>query len=414
MKQVNLLSVISIFNVVLPALLIALLFVTPFVVSDKIYNGVIAAKEFWFFGVVAAMLLYSGIRLLFKRSSVKISLNLTDILLLAFYAWCFLRAIFTPYTPFWHNHKLQVLTGMMVVYFFVKNTIKNERNEGNEGNEKNEKIERIKNNEENENNERNEKIKKKGILSLFHSFILSLNSPSFFHYFIPSLISLLFCALISFPFYSISILVLLFILISIITIHHKAVLVIPTHQLPMRLSLAVLLFVFSVSQLSILQKIPGYSKWNEANGLYFISNYQEANSAYLEIIPSLAYEGPLWQQFGKSLQMNENNEEAAKVLEKAGLFTSDYILYAALGDAYKGAGQYAKAESAYQQASFMEPNKLYPLYLLAKLYDESGQRQKAIETAAGLLDKNIKVHSTAIEEIKTEMNKILSKYNNWY
>ncbi len=81
MKQVNLLSVKSIFDVVLPALLIALLFITPFVVSDELYNGVIIAKEFWFFGVVAAMLLYSGIRLLFKKGNIIISLNIMDILL---------------------------------------------------------------------------------------------------------------------------------------------------------------------------------------------------------------------------------------------------------------------------------------------------------------------------------------------
>lgn len=165
MKQLNLLSVKSIFYVVLPALLIALLFVTPFIVSNKLYNGVIVAKEFWFFGVVAAMLLYSGIRLIFKKGGIQISLNITDILLLAFYIWCFIRAIFTSYTPFWHNHKLQVLTGMMVVYFFVKSAIKNE---------------------ENENNEKNEKIES-GKESHIHSFIhlkaLHFYISSFFHLF---------------------------------------------------------------------------------------------------------------------------------------------------------------------------------------------------------------------------------------
>ena len=172
MKQIKVLSVKNLLGVYLPALLIALLFVTPFIVSDQLYNGVIVAKEFWFFGVVAAMLLYWAVSVLVKKGSITISLTVTDILLLAFYAWCFIRAAFTPYTPFWHNHKLQVLTGMMVVYFFVKNAIKNERNEENENNEE---IEKIGNNEENESNERNEKIKKKGILSLFHSFISSLN-----------------------------------------------------------------------------------------------------------------------------------------------------------------------------------------------------------------------------------------------
>ena len=58
----------------------------------------------------------------------------------------------------------------------------------------------------------------------------------------------------------------------------------------------------------------------------------------------------------------------------------------------------------------MEPNKMYPRYLLVKLYDDLGQRQKVIKTAEGLLNKDIKVESTATEEIKTEMKSILSKY----
>ncbi len=665
----------------IPATLIGLLFVTPFIVSDKLCNGIIVAKEFWFFAVVVAMLLYSGIRLLFVKHSIKIRLNITDILLLAFYAWCFIRAVFTPYTPFWHNHKLQVLTCMMVVYFFVKNTILNERNEVNEDNEKieskkkqhifsfihffffsfilsgflqavygllqlygvfpshhnlfkitgsffnpapyalylavvfpvalgkvlfNERNERIETNERNERNERNEeneKIEKKdisNISSFFHSFIHSLNLPSFisslnyylsfatviaillvlpvtmiraswlgalagslvvlqykYHYlqginhflkspfrrimgailtiivvtligtgiyllkkdsangklfiwevtlgkiaekpllghglgrfeaeynnwqaayfqnhpeemnskkgwvagntkyafneflemaaevgitgiivfvaviisvfyFIPScfhsfknsnfynvllfssLVSLLCCAAFSFPFYSISTLVLEFALIGIITISSNAVLVLKTHSLPLHLSLATMLFAVSIPQFGILQKTPCFSKWNEANHLYAMSDYDAANSRFKDIIPSLAFKGELWQQYGKSLQMDGNNEESFIVLEKAALYTSDYILYTTLGDAYKGIMQYGKAESAYQQASYMEPNKLYPCYLLAKLYDDSGQRLKAVKTAARLLDKNIKVQSTAIEEIRIEMKSIITKYS---
>jgi ABC-type transport system involved in cytochrome bd biosynthesis fused ATPase/permease subunit len=55
----------------------------------------------------------------------------------------------------------------------------------------------------------------------------------------------------------------------------------------------------------------------------------------------------------------------------------------------------------------MAPGKFYPLYLLAKLYDASGQQQKAIAMANTLLNKEVKVHSTAIEEIKEEMKVII-------
>lgn len=58
---------------------------------------------------------------------------------------------------------------------------------------------------------------------------------------------------------------------------------------------------------------------------------------------------------------------------------------------------------------YMNPSRFYPKYLLAKLYDETGQREKAVTTANELLDKEIKIESTAIEEIKVEMRKIIEK-----
>ena len=57
----------------------------------------------------------------------------------------------------------------------------------------------------------------------------------------------------------------------------------------------------------------------------------------------------------------------------------------------------------------MNPSRFYPKYLLAKLYDETGQSEKAVFIANELLQKNVKIESTAIEEIKTEMLEIIKK-----
>nr|MDA3878836.1 hypothetical protein [Prolixibacteraceae bacterium] len=73
---------------------------------------------------------------------------------------------------------------------------------------------------------------------------------------------------------------------------------------------------------------------------------------------------------------------------------------------YKALEKYKSAEQQYSQAASMAPAKFYPLYLQAKLYDASGQQQKALAMAKTILKKEIKVHSTAIEEIKEEMKQI--------
>jgi tetratricopeptide (TPR) repeat protein len=81
-----------------------------------------------------------------------------------------------------------------------------------------------------------------------------------------------------------------------------------------------------------------------------------------------------------------------------------------LGDSYKALGETEKAEEAYLFASDIIPSRFYPQYLLAKLYNETGQKEKAIKTAKELLNKEIKIESTAIKEIHEEMEEIVIKY----
>src|SRR5574344_612008 len=88
-----------------------------------------------------------------------------------------------------------------------------------------------------------------------------------------------------------------------------------------------------------------------------------------------------------------------KILSKAKKHHANSILCTDFGYSQKALKQYTKAEKKYWQASNMPPSKFYPLYLLAKLYDETGQQQNAVEVATLLLKKEIKIESTAISEI---------------
>lgn len=61
----------------------------------------------------------------------------------------------------------------------------------------------------------------------------------------------------------------------------------------------------------------------------------------------------------------------------------------------------------YQKAAKMVSSRFYPLYLQAKLYKEMGDWEKAIEMANLILTKKVKMSSTAISEMKTEMRNLL-------
>jgi tetratricopeptide (TPR) repeat protein len=68
--------------------------------------------------------------------------------------------------------------------------------------------------------------------------------------------------------------------------------------------------------------------------------------------------------------------------------------------------QYELAEQSFRKAANLVPSRLYPHYLLAKLYHETGQKDKAEEETDIVLTKLPKVESMAVEEMKNELIKL--------
>jgi O-antigen polymerase len=80
--------------------------------------------------------------------------------------------------------------------------------------------------------------------------------------------------------------------------------------------------------------------------------------------------------------------------------------FTVLGDAYKAWGEIQKAEEQHQLAASMVPHEFYPLFLLAKWYNETGHHIKSVALTQQILTKEIKVPSQAIEEIKEEIREV--------
>lgn len=148
--------------------------------------------------------------------------------------------------------------------------------------------------------------------------------------------------------------------------------------------------------------------WQTAFVTYSYSNYESALEVYRKAYPFLKKDGDFLMNYGKTLTMAKEYREAVIVLEEAKQYLNTTIIETALGDAYMALKNYDKAEKAYQNAADMIPVRFYPFYLLAKLYDESGQDEKAIAMATLILEKEIKVPSTAIREMRAEMKKMIT------
>lgn len=152
-----------------------------------------------------------------------------------------------------------------------------------------------------------------------------------------------------------------------------------------------------------------WKDWNSAYQLTQIKNYAASIGTSKRAWPLLRYNGDFLTHYGKTLTLAGEHKQAVEVLNRAVLSYPNIVVYTALGDNYKILGRTEEAEQAYLKAWYMNPSRFYPKYLLAKLYDETNQREKAIAVAKELLSKEVKVESTAVYEIQTEMNNILNR-----
>lgn len=80
-----------------------------------------------------------------------------------------------------------------------------------------------------------------------------------------------------------------------------------------------------------------------------------------------------------------------------------------MGNNFKEMGEFSMAENLYLHASQIVPNRHYPVYLLMKLYMETGEAEKAKAMAETLLNKPVKVPSTAIREMQREAKQLIIK-----
>lgn len=239
---------------------------------------------------------------------------------------------------------------------------------------------------------------------------LSTINPKLITCFKGALISLLVFSLFSYPFDISSFVLQLVILIALLAGTSNQMLTITGRKsLFLTSPIAIIIILGSIHYVPQRQAhYQAMKTWQEANQLYNYRSYQASVAAYEEAFPPLQKNGLFLQMYGKALNMDEQHQKSNDILTMAQQRFSGQIIQNTLGDNHKTLGNYTESESAYLKSVHMVPSLLLPKYLLAKLYNESGQHQKAQHTAEKILDSPIKVESSATREIMYEMKKIIS------
>lgn len=151
-----------------------------------------------------------------------------------------------------------------------------------------------------------------------------------------------------------------------------------------------------------------FKEWNDCKGMYHTAAYQNAENAYRDLYPALKTNPDFLYEYGDILYKTGNYEESIKVLKEAAQVCCDPRVYNVIGKNYEMKGNYSQAEEWYKRSANMLPGKIYPYYLLAKLYSNRNyyHPEKRDEMIKLALSKEPDVQATSVRQMRQEMKQL--------
>ena len=149
--------------------------------------------------------------------------------------------------------------------------------------------------------------------------------------------------------------------------------------------------------------------------MYNIGAYQAAKEEYEELYPELKNRGAFLFEYGHCLHKLKEYDSSVRVLKEAIQYSNDPMILNIIGKNYQALGEFEKAEEWLIRSTHRLPGRIYPYYLLVKLYTEPEFQnlEKFKQTASILLTKEPKVQSTAIKEMREEVRKLIIDHSEW-
>lgn len=150
-----------------------------------------------------------------------------------------------------------------------------------------------------------------------------------------------------------------------------------------------------------------YIRWGEEQRYFSMDIFEETVDHYRDLYPFLKDQPKFLFEYGQCLSKTGQYEEGIRILTEGTRLSADPMFYNIMGKDAEALKNFGQAEACFKQASYMVPHRLYPLYLLAKMYFESGQPEKGRDMARQVIQKAPKVMSDAVKEMKAELEERL-------
>lgn len=155
-------------------------------------------------------------------------------------------------------------------------------------------------------------------------------------------------------------------------------------------------------------------KWKNLQYLHRIKHYDQISKDYGTLYKTLKYDPKFVFEYAILLNAIQEREKANDVIQRGLLISCDPMFYNLQGRNYHEMKDFTNAEIALKKSLSLLPRRIYPHYLLTKLYADSDnyQPEKMKESARNVLENKAKVHSVAIDEMRKEVYAILKEREN--
>lgn len=175
------------------------------------------------------------------------------------------------------------------------------------------------------------------------------------------------------------------------------------------------LMVLAVGTLYCLKQLQPYlqakKEWDKLRPFYTMKAYENITNEYDHLFTKLHHNQKFIFEYAVALNATKQYEKADSILTRGLQLSCDPMFYNVKGRNYHEMKKYKEAETCYINSTYLLPERIYPYYLLTKLYADSSFYQPIMmhQTARAVLEKEPKVHSIAINEMRDDVKKILKR-----
>lgn len=155
----------------------------------------------------------------------------------------------------------------------------------------------------------------------------------------------------------------------------------------------------------------GLRKWAKVQHFYSIKAYDVACREDSALYDRMRWNGRFMYEYGHALHNLKRYAQSNEILLEADQLLNDAMTLNVIGKNYQMQGQYEMAEQYFTKSAYRVPNRLYPHYLMFKMYSDSVSynAEKAERAANIILSKPVKIESEATRQMFEEAKEYIER-----